>query len=103
MWLPGWVPQVIVKAARTRVRPLQDFFEGVEPLTLVGQPADASEAFEQPNTVVERIVQRVQAGAAIDRDRLIFLNAELHADTLEQGLAQSEDAPPPILVDVLSH
>ena len=42
--------------------------------------------------VVERFIDRVERGAAIDGDRFVPLDAQLHADALKQHVAQLEDA-----------
>ena len=90
--LLGRVTEVVVAAAWTGIGALQHFLDRGEALRLGGQTIDLGAAFVQPQTVVQRILQPVQAGPAAHRLRAIARHRELHVHVLKQRLGKGVGA-----------
>ncbi len=75
------ITDVVVKAARTRVGPVQDAVD-----------ISAADPLFQPYPVVEREIDGVEVSATIKADRLIAWHAELHMDALKKRFGEFEDA-----------
>ena len=100
MRLAGNVAQVIIEPARPGIGPLEDFLYCFEPVGIRGELADASELFQEPLTIVERELQRIQAGTAVHCDGFVQLDTQLHANALEERFGQLEDARAPLRIGV---
>src|SRR4029077_14655817 len=83
---------VVVEAAGTGVGPVHDPRDPPQPLVLVRQGSYLADPVLQPHPVVEREIDRVEVRAAADVDGLVPGDAELHPDTLEEGLPELEHA-----------
>src|SRR5438105_11993249 len=103
MRLAARIAQVVIVAARSRVIPVENGVDLLEPLRFRADAAGASELLFEPEPIVKRYVKRVEVGAAADVDRLVTLDAELHANALEERLGELVNARPPIRGDALGH
>ena len=101
MRLAGNIPQVVVEAAGARVGPAQNFVDALQPLGFRPRLAELLEPVFKPAAIVERVIDCVEVRAAIHRDSLILLNAELHPNALEKRFAEFKDARPPVRGDAL--
>src|SRR5262245_28005150 len=103
MWLLRQVAQIVVKAAWARIPPIDDFVEPFGAFWFRSGLANFAELLFQPESIVQREIDRVEIRAASDRDGLIFFDAQLHADALKQSFPQLEDARADILRDALCY
>ena len=87
-------PEVVVAAAGAGVGAAQDRVHRLQARVLHGQRRDRRAPLLQPEAVVERIFEAVEAGAAAHRLRAVAGHRELRVDALEQRLRQRVDARP---------
>ena len=71
MRLAGDIPQVVVEPARAGIGPLCNVLQRFAPCGLRLQFADLGKSFLEPETIVEREIQRIQTRPAVHADRLV--------------------------------
>src|SRR5258708_29592585 len=97
MGLGSRIAEVIVETARARMGPIQNFFNRCPAVSLVFHFSDGREALIEPAAAVQRSINSVESRSAIYRDRLVFFDAQLHANALKERFCELEDARAPVL------
>ena len=92
MRLPGDVAEIVVEPTGAGIGAVENRFDRGQPFLLACETADFRELQFEPEAVVQWKIQRIEIGAAAHRDRLVAIDAELHADTLVERLAEFEDS-----------
>src|SRR5262245_1958891 len=90
------VAEIIVKAARTGISPVDDAVDGGEPFRFAGERRRFGETCDQPASVVQWRLEAVERGAAADRDRTIALDAQLLPNALKQRFGKNVDSLAPL-------
>src|SRR5229473_7170966 len=71
MWQARWIPQLVIKPSRARIRPIEDHIDFASTFRLRFELADSLKLLAKPSPIIERHIDGVEIGPSPDRNSLI--------------------------------